>query len=91
MYAVNLHSHYLFVSAHSGTQTWIEGVELVLVSGYRLEAPDSIPVPLLSPGQATDLSMLLQVPSTPGVYEGRWRLCTRDRRLFGGKNNYYSV
>ena len=46
-----------------------------------IEAPDSIPVPLLSPGQATDLSILLQVPSTPGVYEGRWRLCCSEVRI----------
>ena len=78
---------YIILSHYSpGTQTWSEGVELVLISGYRLDAPDSVPVPLLSPGQATDLSILLQVPSTPGVYEGRWRLCTRDRRLFGGNS-----
>ena len=70
-----------------GTQMWVEGVELVLLSGYRLDAPDSIPVPLLTPGQATDMSILLRSPDIPGMYEGRWRLCTRDRRLFGGDDN----
>lgn len=39
----------------------------------------------LEPGQVMDISVEMVSPVQPGIYEGRWRMCTANRQFFGGK------
>ena len=68
----------------SGLLQWPEGVELVFCWGHEFEGIDSGPVQLIDPNQFLDITVSLKAPPVPGIYQGHWRLCTREGKFFGG-------
>lgn len=52
--------------------------------GHEFEGIDSGPVQLIDPNQFLDITVSLKAPPVPGIYQGHWRLCTREGKFFGG-------
>jgi hypothetical protein len=55
-----------------------QGVSLELMSGDQLQAPASILVPELSPGETVAVEADMLAPSEPGTYQGTWCLRVAD-------------
>ena len=67
----------------SGCAPWPEGARWVFVSGDKLEAPESVPVPAIQPNVLYDVSVVMKAPSAPGNYKGYWQLQTRQGEPIG--------
>ena len=67
-----------------GLEAWPSGVHLSLRGGDRLDGPAYVSLPSLRPGEETDVSIRLRSPSSPGVYQGQWRMCTSNASECGG-------
>ena len=70
---------------NSGSTTWGDGYQLVFLRGDRMGAPASINVPSTSSGQTVDLSVSITAPSSPGSYQGFWRLRNPQGTYFGSE------
>jgi len=68
---------------NSGTCDWESGTRLVHISGDRMDAPDSVPVPAAAAGATTDVSVDLIAPDEPGTYKGNWQMEASDGTRFG--------
>jgi len=64
--------------ANTGTAPWYDSCRLRYVSGERMGASESVPVPATDPGCETDVSVAMVAPATPGQYRGEWRLTCGD-------------
>jgi uncharacterized protein YkwD len=58
---------------NTGDCTW-KGYTVAFVSGERMEAPDSVPVPETDANATVDVSIDLIAPSTDGAYTGNFEL-----------------
>jgi hypothetical protein len=69
---------------NTGSCTWGAGYELVFVSGDRLGAASTIPMPRgVGPGEAVDLSVTMTTGSSPRRYTGYWKLRNPYSSYFG--------
>jgi len=59
--------------ANTGALSWNDTCRLRFVSGDRMEAPESVPMPETPPGGEADISALMHAPLDPGRYRGEWR------------------
>ena len=68
-----------------GSCTWTSGYVLFFDHGDRMDAPGTQPLTSgnVAPGAVTELSVTLKAPSTPGMYQGDFRLRSPDNVLFG--------
>jgi len=62
---------------NAGRCTWT-GYTIAFVSGDRMSAPDSAPVPETEPGKPVDVSIELVAPSSDGTYLGNFELQNAD-------------
>jgi len=69
-----------------GVQPFPPGCSLKFTMGHQLGLTDRVMVDAVLPGQEYDISVAMTSPSTPGIYEGQWRMCTPTGVLFGGKS-----
>jgi uncharacterized protein YkwD len=58
---------------NSGACAW-KGYTVAFVSGERMEAPDSVPVPETEPNATVDVSIDLVAPAIDGAYMGNFEL-----------------
>ncbi len=70
-----------------GTCTWTTAYALVFVSGDRMGAPLSVPLPSsVPPGQTVDVAVNLVSPELDGQYRGYFKLRNASGVLFGVGN-----
>ncbi len=60
------------------------GLHLTLQSGCMFSAPSSLSLSPLRPGEERTISVDLQAPSVPGMYQAQWRVSTSNGGLCGG-------
>jgi hypothetical protein len=69
---------------NTGSCTWTTEYDLVYLSGERMRAPDSVPLPGdVGPGREVDVKVRLLAPSAQGTYRGNWMLRDENGVLFG--------
>lgn len=70
---------------NTGTCTWTSSYSLVFYSGDSMGAPAAVPLTTgtVAPGQTVDVSVPLVAPSTPGTYQGYFRLRNSSGVVFG--------
>lgn len=73
----------IWVMQNSGSQKWVEGTKLVLVSGNPFGSKGEIPVRAAEVGEKIDIFAEMKAPSTPGRFASHWRLSTPDGHKFG--------
>ena len=66
-----------------GPDKWPPGCILRFSTGVQLSEQDRVLVEPLYPYTATDISVEMTSPSTPGIYESRWRMSTATGNFFG--------
>lgn len=69
---------------NSGESSWPTGCSLKFSSGDQLSHHDSVMVDQLPAHDCCDVSVEMNSPSSPGIYQGQWRMCTPTGQLFGG-------
>lgn len=67
---------------NSGTCDWEAGYELVFVSGAQMGGP-GVPLPAVTAGGETDISVNLVAPSSYDTHKGTWRIRAVDGTMFG--------
>ena len=82
---------------NNGEVPWGEGVKLVWVEGtfqgydsQKMGGPDSLPVPDVAPGDATNISVDLRAPNKSGRFRSYWRLQLPNGEWLE-KNHYVEV
>lgn len=68
---------------NTGADRWPEGSVLKFASGTLLASKDSVRVNPLLPWQMADVSVEMQAPSAPGIYQSIWRMMTPNGCYFG--------
>ena len=73
---------------NDGTCTWGRPEDalrfLAFVSGTRLGAPETVPIPVnIPPGFTTDISVNFTAPAGPGTYLSEWKLQAEPNTLVG--------
>ncbi len=69
---------------NSGTCTWTQEYKLAFFGGERMNGLAEISMlNSISPGAAIDLAIDLIAPTTPGTYQGFWRLRNAQGAYFG--------
>ncbi len=69
---------------NGGTKAWPEDTVLAFASGDQMEAPESVEVGAVDPGDNADVSVKMKAPAEAGSYKGVWRLKSADN-FFGGE------
>ncbi len=59
---------------NSGNCAWSGGFTLAHVDGWRLGAPESVPVAVLAPGAEIAVSVPMRAPADAGEYTSGWRM-----------------
>jgi hypothetical protein len=69
---------------NTGTCTWTQSYSIAFFGGERMEAPSVIALTtIIPPGDVANLAVDMIAPSSPGTYQGFWRLRNADGVLFG--------
>ncbi len=68
---------------NTGTCAWQTGTSLAFGGGAQMGAPNAIALPVVNPGQTTDITIAMQAPATPNTYSGIWRFADPNGNLFG--------
>jgi len=69
-----------------GAESWPPGVSLKYVSGDQFGHVNMVMVRSLDPQGMADVSVQMQSPASPGMYQGQWRMCTATGLYFGGED-----
>uniref|UniRef100_A0A6I8NWX4 Protein ILRUN n=1 Tax=Ornithorhynchus anatinus TaxID=9258 RepID=A0A6I8NWX4_ORNAN len=69
---------------NSGTEAWPPGVCLKYVGGDQFGHVNMVMVRSLEPQEMADVSVQMCSPSTAGMYQGQWRMCTATGLYYGG-------
>lgn len=69
---------------NSGKCTWNRNYSVAFFSGERMGAPVSVPLTGdVAPGQSVDIQVDMIAPSSPGTFQGNWKLRNANSVLFG--------
>jgi len=70
---------------NNGSCSWTSGYVLLFDSGDQMGAPatSTFTSGTVSPGSTVDISVDLTAPSSPGTYQGRFKLRSSDNIVFG--------
>ncbi len=68
---------------NSGNATWRAGYRLTHVGGTAMTDVTSQAVPVIHPGQETDISVTMTAPTTPDTYISDWRFQDENGNFFG--------
>jgi len=74
-----------FFSLIPGTEAWPPGVCLKYVGGDQFGHVNMVMVRSLEPQEMADVSVQMCSPSTAGMYQGQWRMCTATGLYYGGE------
>jgi len=58
--------------------TWCRGARLHLVDSDQMQAPASVVVPDIAPGETVAIQVEMAAPAEPGAYQGSWHLQVAD-------------
>lgn len=73
-----------------GPESWPPGVCLKYVGGDQFGHVNMVMVRSLDPQEMADVSVQMQSPVSPGMYQGQWRMCTATGLYYGGEDNNVS-
>ena len=69
---------------NTGTCTWTTLYSASFFYGDRMGAPESVPFQAsVLPAQSVEISIEMVAPSSPGAYQGNWKLMNSTGELFG--------
>lgn len=69
---------------NAGTCTWTTAYTVALFSGDAMGAPTSVPLPKsVAPNESVDITIDMVAPTTPGTYQGNWKLRDASNEWFG--------
>ena len=69
---------------NTGKCTWNRNYAIAYFSGEKMSAPVSVPLTGdIAPGQSVDIQVDMIAPSTPGTFQGNWKLRNASSVLFG--------
>ncbi|KAL3842326.1 hypothetical protein ACJMK2_020354 [Sinanodonta woodiana] len=68
---------------NSGDEMWPPGCNLRFCTGDNLSNTDRVIVDMIPPGEETNVSVEMQSPASPGVYQSQWRMNTPTGLFFG--------
>jgi len=70
---------------NNGSCTWNSSYVLLFDSGEQMNAPATSPITsgTVAPGETVDISVNLTAPSSPGSYQGNFKLRSADNIVFG--------
>jgi hypothetical protein len=69
---------------NTGTCTWTTAYSTSFFYGDRMGAPESEPLPSnVLPSQSIEISIEMVAPTSPGTYQGNWKLMNPTGELFG--------
>ncbi len=68
---------------NNGTCAWPENTQLVFVSGAQLNAPASVAVGALAPGETVEISVDMTAPDADDTFKGTWRFVIGSGEFFG--------
>ncbi|XP_034028777.1 protein ILRUN-like isoform X2 [Thalassophryne amazonica] len=68
---------------NTGAESWPPGVSLKYVGGDQFGHVNMVMVQSLDPQEMTDVSVQMQSPMSPGMYQGQWRMCTATGLYYG--------
>lgn len=69
-----------------GAESWPPGVCLKYVGGDQFGHVNMVMARSLDPQEMADVSVQMQSPAAPGMYQGQWRMCTATGLYFGGED-----
>jgi len=69
---------------NTGTCAWPEDTVVAFVGGEQMEAPESVDVGAVEPGDEKDITVSMKAPAEDGKVTGKWQLESGDDR-FGGQ------
>lgn len=72
-----------------GTEAWPPGVCLKYVGGDQFGHVNMVMVRSLEPQEIADVSVQMCSPSTAGMYQGQWRMCTATGLYYGGERSLF--
>jgi hypothetical protein len=70
---------------NNGSCPWNAGYRLKFLSEDRMGASDSQDVDSTAPGDATDITVSMVAPGTPGTHKGIWQMVNVAEEPFGPK------
>lgn len=70
-----------------GAESWPPGVCLKYVGGDQFGHVNMVMVRSLDPQEMADVSVQMQSPVSPGMYQGQWRMCTATGLYYGGEDS----
>lgn len=70
--------------SNSGDERWPDGSYLAFTGGTNLASQTIVSVPALNAGEVTDISVNMNSPPDPGMYESKWRMVNPSGSYFGG-------
>jgi hypothetical protein len=69
---------------NTGTCTWTTSYSARFFYGDRMGAPESVPFEAsVLPAQSVEISIEMIAPTSPGTYQGNWKLSNTSGELFG--------
>jgi len=68
---------------NTGDSHWPPGCSLKFILGHQLGCTERVMVDALLPGSEYDVSVPMNSPRTPGMYQGQWRMSSPTGPLFG--------
>jgi hypothetical protein len=69
---------------NTGSCTWTSSYSANFFYGERMGAPESVPLEAnVLPAQSVEISIEMIAPSSPGTYQGNWKLMNPAGELFG--------
>uniref|UniRef100_A0A8D2P2J1 Inflammation and lipid regulator with UBA-like and NBR1-like domains n=1 Tax=Zosterops lateralis melanops TaxID=1220523 RepID=A0A8D2P2J1_ZOSLA len=74
---------------NTGTEAWPPGVCLKYVGGDQFGHVNMVMVRSLEPQEMADVSVQMCSPSTAGMYQGQWRMCTATGLYYGGEHCHF--
>jgi hypothetical protein len=69
---------------NTGTCTWTTSYSASFFYGDRMGAPELVPLQAsVQPAQSVEISIEMIAPTSPGTYQGNWKLMNPSGELFG--------
>uniref|UniRef100_A0A0K8S5B5 Nbr1 FW domain-containing protein n=1 Tax=Lygus hesperus TaxID=30085 RepID=A0A0K8S5B5_LYGHE len=68
---------------NNGDEPWPDNCALIFAGGDVMGDQRKVNVPNLPPNNFAQVEVMLESPSTPGMYKSKWRMCTPSGSYFG--------
>jgi uncharacterized protein YkwD len=68
---------------NEGTCSWGPDYSLIFYGGDQMSGPLSVPLPVVGPGEITNISVNLKSPTSGGAFTGSWEFQNSSGKRFG--------